>query len=87
MLTVRDFKNNELTIPKGVTTITSLSFENIKDLKTINVENGVTTIEKYAFADNDSLTRVNLPSSITSVANTACKNIITKKNIRLVTFI
>ena len=67
------FKNNELTIPKGVTTITSRSFENIKDLKTINVENGVTTIEKYAFADNDSLTRVNLPSSITSVANTACK--------------
>ena len=66
-------KNNELTIPKGVTTITSRSFENIKDLKTINVENGVTTIEKYAFADNDSLTRVNLPSSITSVANTACK--------------
>ena len=67
------FKNNELTIPKGVTTITSRSFDNIKDLKTINVENGVTTIEKYAFADNDSLTRVNLPSSITSVANTACK--------------
>ena len=67
------FKNNELTVPKGVTTITSRSFENIKDLKTINVENGVTTIEKYAFADNDSLTRVNLPSSITSVANTACK--------------
>ena len=67
------FKNNELTVPKGVTTITSRSFDNIKDLKTINVENGVTTIEKYAFADNDSLTRVNLPSSITSVANTACK--------------
>ena len=67
------FKNNELTVPKGVTTITSLSFDNIKDLKTINVENGVTTIEEYAFADNDSLTRVNLPSSITSVANTACK--------------
>ena len=67
------FKNNELTVPKGVTTITSRSFDNIKDLKTINVENGVTTIEKYAFADNDSLTRVNLPSSIASVANTACK--------------
>ena len=67
------FKNNELTVPKGVTTITSRSFENIKDLKTINVENGVTKIEGYAFADNDSLTRVNLPSSITSVANTACK--------------
>ena len=67
------FKNNELTVPKGVTTITSRSFDNIKDLKTINVENGVTTIEKYAFADNDSLTRVNLPSSITSFANTACK--------------
>ena len=67
------FKNNELTVPKGVTTITSRSFENIKDLKTINVENGVTKIEGYAFADNDSLTRINLPSSITSVANTACK--------------
>ena len=67
------FKNNELTVPKGVTTIKSRSIYNINDLKTINVENGVTTIEKYAFADNDSLTRVNLPSSITSVANTACK--------------
>ena len=67
------FKNNELTIPKGVTTITSRSFENIKDLKTINVENGVTKIEGYAFADNDSLTRINLPSSITSVEYTACK--------------
>ena len=67
------FKNNELTVPKGVTTITSRSFENIKDLKTINVENGVTKIEGYAFADNDSLTRINLPSSITSVEYTACK--------------
>ena len=67
------FKNNELTVPKGVTTITSRSFENIKNLKTINVENGVTKIEGYAFADNDSLTRINLPSSITSVEYTACK--------------
>ena len=67
------FKNNELTVPKGVTTITSRSFENIKDLKTINVENGVTKIEGYAFADNDSLTRINSPSSITSVEYTACK--------------
>ena len=27
------FKNNELTVPKGVTTITSRSFDNIKDLR------------------------------------------------------
>ena len=68
------FKNNELTIPKGVTTITSRSFENIKDLKTINVENGVTKIEYFAFSDNDSLTRINLPSSIKSVGAFACKS-------------
>ena len=68
------FKNNELTVPKGVTTITSRSFENIKDLKTINVENGVTTIEKYAFADNDSLKNVYLPASITSIDVLACKS-------------
>ena len=68
------FKNNELTVPKGVTTIKSRSIYNINDLKTINVENGVTTIEKYAFADNDSLKNVYLPASITSIDVLACKS-------------
>ena len=68
------FKNNELTVPKGVTTIKSRSIYNINDLKTINVENGVTKIEKYAFADNDSLKNVYLPASITSIDVLACKS-------------
>ena len=61
----------ELTIPDGVTSISSYAFEYCSSLTSVTIGNGVISICEDAFYYCDSLTSVTIPDSVTSIGEDA----------------
>ena len=60
----------EITIPAGVTSISSSTFNGCSDLTDVTIPEGVTAIGRFAFK-NSGLQNISLPNSITSVGGYA----------------
>ena len=68
-----------ITIPEGVTRISSYAFSGCKNIMYITLPSSVTTIGESAFYDCPELTSVNQVQSLTTIENNAfryCKNLI-----------
>ncbi|MDE6473440.1 MAG: leucine-rich repeat domain-containing protein, partial [Ureaplasma sp.] len=59
-----------ITIPSGINTLGSHSFNSCNNLKTVNFMSGLTTIDDYAF-HNTPLTEITLPDTITNISTYA----------------
>ncbi|MFR8012121.1 MAG: leucine-rich repeat protein [Clostridia bacterium] len=60
-------KDNQYTIPSGVTSIRHSAFQECYSLTNITIPSGVTSIGDTAFWECDSLTNITIPSSVTSM--------------------
>ena len=56
-----------LTLPEGLTTISSSAFATCSKLKSINLPAGITTIPRMAFYGCSSLTSIQLPANLTTI--------------------
>lgn len=63
-------KEAEITVPKGVWSISGAFFEN-ETIEKVVIPEGVTEIGKYAFKDCSSLKEVQLPESLTVIGEDA----------------
>lgn len=71
------YRNKSLvsvTIPEGVTSSGSSSFEACQNLTTVTLPSTLTTIPQYSFHACPALTTINIPSGVTSIGQMALRN-------------
>lgn len=61
----------DITIPDGITSIKSYTFQNCNNITSVTIPEGVTSIGTDAFYGCYSLTTVNIPKSVTSIGSAA----------------
>ena len=64
----------ELTIPDGITSISSSAFSGCTGLTSMTIPNSVTSIGNYAFENCTGLTSMTIPDSVTSIGAAAFQN-------------
>lgn len=74
-------RNENYSIPNGVSEIAKEAFEGCEGLKSVLVPEGVTTIGDYAFGDCYDMESVTLPESLKIIENAALFNCRSLKNI------
>lgn len=70
-------------IPSGVQTVSTHSFEECKNLKTVTIPSTVKNVESYAFAECRNLESVTLSENIVQLDESAFANCVTLKNITI----
>lgn len=70
-LYLNDTEVTDLVIPKGVTTIKSMTFADAWCLTSVTIPEGVTTIEQSAFFSSADISKIVLPKSIQSIGRAA----------------
>lgn len=74
----RDLKYGRFIIPRGVTDIGAVAFNNCSEMTSIIIPNSVTSIGDFAFSGCSGLTSITIPNSVTKIGDSAfqyCKNL------------
>lgn len=71
LLKLIDRSITKITIPSGITSIGSNTFNQCLNLKDVSINSNITSIGSNAFSNCDALVQINIPSSVTSIETEA----------------